>query len=232
MDLADIRGLEVFPAYESQTLEFKQTINASVKAKCILTICAFLNTKGGHIVFGVEDKGRRIIGINTYDIDNHLRWVDHIYHQSLILDSDDRQLFPGTVEGHLLEVRPGIHVFIITVAPTTGKKYKCSDGSVWYRLSASIFRVSDDSPQKEVRRMKIKNQRLYHELSTLKEDYKLLFGAAKEIDECSAKFTKAVETDILHRKKQQESKSYCDMKMFAGMIPLCFILALNSLRIY
>src|SRR3990167_2113225 len=47
---------------EGKTLEFKE--NTSSPLKIIKTVVAFANTAGGTIVIGVEDKTKKVIGVN------------------------------------------------------------------------------------------------------------------------------------------------------------------------
>lgn len=149
--LPDIRGLEIFPSLESHTLEFKENVSYSVKAKCMSTICSFLNAKGGHIIFGIEDKGRRIIGLQDSSdaLDGHLRWFDNFYHNKKITDSNGEPLTPGELDAYIMEVTNDVKIIVVKISPTPGKTYKCSDGSAWYRLAASIYRIPEGSAEKE-----------------------------------------------------------------------------------
>ena len=54
-------------AGESETLEFKRDIPEQSE-KYIKTVVAFANGKGGTIVFGVDDKTRKIVGIKKADV--------------------------------------------------------------------------------------------------------------------------------------------------------------------
>jgi predicted HTH transcriptional regulator len=48
---------------EEKTLEFKR--NLSSPDGILRTIVAFANTSGGVILLGVEDKSRRVVGVNN-----------------------------------------------------------------------------------------------------------------------------------------------------------------------
>lgn len=146
-DFPNIRGLEIFPAMESNTLEFKETFSATLRPKITATICSFLNAKGGHIVCGVEDKERRIVGLNktSAELDVYVRWFDDFYHGKRITDSEGASLSPGEVEARIVEVTPTTHVLVVAVRPTPGKSYKTKEGITFVRLGASVYKYQESS---------------------------------------------------------------------------------------
>jgi predicted HTH transcriptional regulator len=152
----DVRGLEIFPALESKTLEFKESFSQSIRPRITATICSFLNAKGGYIVCGVEDKERRIVGLNAPSaiLDANVRWFDEFYHGKRITDSDGNPLTVGELEARLVEVVPEKYILVVTVIPTPGKTYKTRDGSLFFRLGASVYKYQEssslDSIQKEL----------------------------------------------------------------------------------
>ena len=69
---------------EGGTIEFKESLSRTLKAKVIETICAFLNTRGGTILIGVRDDSK-VIGLrikSEKEIDS--------YKQSVILIIKDK----------------------------------------------------------------------------------------------------------------------------------------------
>ena len=57
--------LEIIRGGEDSYTEFKsQAIENRSLAK---TICAFLNFKGGRIIFGIDDKTKKILGLNDFE---------------------------------------------------------------------------------------------------------------------------------------------------------------------
>ena len=54
-------------AGESETLEFKRDIPEQ-SIKYMKTVVAFANGKGGTIVFGVDDKTRKVVGIKKAEV--------------------------------------------------------------------------------------------------------------------------------------------------------------------
>lgn len=138
-----MKGLDIFPVLESDTMEFKCAVSDHTKEKATQTICAFLNGKGGYIVFGVEDADRRIIGLNatTAQWDGYLRWVDNFYHNTRVVDQDGNPLQPGELSASLVHVDEKRTIMVVKVTPMPGKTYRTSDGTAWHRLSASLYKI-------------------------------------------------------------------------------------------
>ena len=80
---------------ESSDLEFKKSFHLSSLAEYMRTCAAFANTKGGHIVFGINDRPRTMVGLKGQrfeDLDEakltghfnehfapEIRWQAHVY---------------------------------------------------------------------------------------------------------------------------------------------------------
>ena len=219
----DVTGMEIFPGIESNTMEFKLSLSNIIKNKCISTICALLNSKGGYIVFGVEDKERRIIGINLnpIELDEHLRWFDNLYHSKRITDSKGNKLKPGTIETRLINVTPEIYILVLTIRPNPGETYKCQDGTAWHRLSASDYCFQEGSSEKEMiimqEKLNLEKTRLKYalnDINLIRTDMHRVISLAKHVDEQLINFTKVVTDDILMRKiieeqKQSNKKNLC-----------------------
>ena len=233
----DVSNLIVFPRLESNTYEFKLMLNTSVKNKCIGTICGFLNSKGGYIVFGVSDEKRLIVGINedSLALDRHLRWFDEFYHQKHIIDNNNNPLTPGELSAKIVNVSPDVKIIVATIIPTHGKTYKCFDGSIYYRLSASTYNSNGNSfhhieknsaskklgiekkkyinSQQEIYLLQNKNKIVEEELtqsnlmvSKLLYDMKEIIGLAKKSDEKLDILTNQLYQDILQRKEMKEKE--------------------------
>jgi len=209
----DVTGLEIFPGMESHTMEFKLSLSNIIKTQCPRTICSFLNAKGGYIVFGIEDKKRRIVGINvdSAELDEYLKWFDNFYHTKLITDSKGNSLYPGVLEARVVNVTSEKYIVVLTIRPRPGETYKCKNGTAWHRLGASVYSFQEGSAEKEQNalREELKNEREKKEiaisrLGLMREDMHRLMGIAKSIDEELAAFSKAVESDILLRKIRVE----------------------------
>jgi len=248
--LPDLTGLDVYPEGESQTLEFKQSLEKLCKDKVHPTICAFLNTKGGRLIFGIEDSQRLIVGLpaDSKKIDSMLLHIDSIYQSKRIVDDDNNPPPLGHVTPYIVSLSNERKLLVVDVLPSKEKIYKIADGIAYFRLSASNYRMMADSTQAqqiatltsdniklqdhltqvrailsttkanlaiaEQSNKNLKSQRdfAYTQTKELREQFKAIAGAAKEME---AKFTgaakgvdglvKALETNILTQKGVAEN---------------------------
>ena len=219
----DLTGLEIFPAMESNTLEFKLSLSNIIKNRCIATICALLNSKGGYIVFGVEDKERRIIGLNitTAELDEHLLWFDNLYHSKRITDCNGNKLKPGAIVTRIVDITPQKYILVLTIKPFPNETYMCQDGTAWHRLSASDYCFQEGSTDREMiilqEKLNLEKTRAryaIHDLNLVRNDMRRVMSLAKKVDDQLEQFTKAVADDILERKSlvekhQVENRNWC-----------------------
>ena len=138
----NIKDCEAFPLPESSTLEFKRSFNSCPREKIMETVCAFLNGDGGHIVFGVEDETRAIIGIKVdKSMDTFQLMLDNnIYHEGRIKNQNGNPIHLGAVKSETTQAANSNKVFVITVTPEIGETYCLRDGTIWRRLSASNYK--------------------------------------------------------------------------------------------
>lgn len=151
----DLTGITVFPRQESNTMEFKITFTTSKEfmSKIHATLCGFLNGVGGYIVFGIEDTKRTIHGLQCSgkEMDAFVVRLDHVFHDRMIVEENGNTVAVGTVTSRFLEVaslHPGElakRLIVVTAIPEPGKRYKCKDGTMWFRLSASNYRIQGQS---------------------------------------------------------------------------------------
>jgi len=101
-----------FPHPEGTQLEFKKTFHVNQLDKYRQTICAFLNTNGGHIIYGISDdciiSGCRI---NKNDIDCILLFVDSLY--EIIKKNDGNHLHENTLKVRFDEIAKDIYLIFI-----------------------------------------------------------------------------------------------------------------------
>lgn len=138
------RMYELFPRMEGTTLEFKQSIADLHQKKIPETLCGFLNTQGGSMIFGVRDDGQ-ITGLSASrkQIDDFLLHIDRIFHEAIIRSTDTFQrVHPSCVRTEVLTCHNGKSVVIVTVTPSLETQYQTRDGSIWYRLNASNYKIT------------------------------------------------------------------------------------------
>jgi hypothetical protein len=141
----EIRTLHKFPYNEGRHYEFKSSIQCP-KGKVLPTLCGFLNVGGGHMIFGVADN----LNINgftatTKDLDTFLLFVDNIVRNSHIVKGiNNETIAPEQLTSRLIHLDDTRHVLIISVSSDEGIRYQIKDGTVYYRLNASNYRVTTD----------------------------------------------------------------------------------------
>jgi predicted HTH transcriptional regulator len=235
----DLTDKDMFPVLESSTMEFKEGIVSCPNEKIHATVCGFLNNKGGHLVFGVTDAGQ-IKGLrgSTKDFDAQLLRLDNMYHLKMITLENGDPIPAGTVQNAVVTAKTsgGVEkrIIVVTATPEPGMKYKLRDGTMWYRLSASNYRVQEVAHAQEMQRLQAeleiakkeaelaKQQKILmrdamrvankhasdatEQLVKLREDAAKLLAGAQKADATVASVVKALELDILARKEEAEKK--------------------------
>lgn len=183
----DLTGCKIFPSLENDTFEFKASLDSMCLAKVLPTICGFLNHKGGHMVFGVTDKGvvKGVHGSRDR-IDTTLLSFDNIIHQKQITYDDGERMAPQSISSRVIGLPSGLHLIVLTATPELGRKYMCADGSSWHRLSASNYRIRDQSVRSELEAMRAKYDSARAMIQSMREDSKQLLGAAKAAEAAAA----------------------------------------------
>jgi len=140
--ISTLQTLDIYPELESSKLEFKS--NLAPGDKLVPTICAFLNSNGGHIICGIEDITHAIKGIDKSpkEIDEFLLNIDTIYHVRKIVTNTFEQLSHTNIQTKLLYQKHGKPVIVISINPSPDTQYQMSNGNIFYRVNASNWRVS------------------------------------------------------------------------------------------
>lgn len=140
--IKNIQTFDNYPDYESSELEFKT--NLVPGDKIIITICAFLNSNGGNIIFGVDDETRNIKGIDktSKHIDSFLLNLDTIYHSRKIITDTGNAINHTNIRTKLIRQKDNKPVIIVAITPDIDTKYQTSDGSIFYRVNASNYRIN------------------------------------------------------------------------------------------
>jgi predicted HTH transcriptional regulator len=148
----EIAAMDTFPYPEGRHFEYKKSTKYADKV--LSTICAFLNSDGGYMIFGIEDTTLKMMGVNIKlkEIDTFiLTVIDSIYHELKIVRQDNKEpLHINNIEQQTIKLKNGKYILIIKVVPEAGVHYQLHDGLVYHRLNAS--------------NMKIRNERIYTEL--------------------------------------------------------------------
>jgi predicted HTH transcriptional regulator len=132
-----------FPFAESQNFEYKECLNISFKDKILATICAFLNGGGGYLILGVRDN-LDICGVDPTpkELDGFLLKLDQIIHHSQIVTCDNEIIPFETIQTRVIRLNTNRALIIIKVTKLIDSSYKLSDGSVYYRLNCSNYKIS------------------------------------------------------------------------------------------
>ncbi len=140
---------ETFPLCESLFIEFKQSFLPQHYArKYYETICSFLNTSGGYLVFGIRDNDRSIQGtkMDSKQIDQFLLFVDNlsnvIRYQANNISNEESTLLQNVLfKTRIEQIAKSYYICIISCHPEVNKKYCLSDGSVYIRTNAGTQKV-------------------------------------------------------------------------------------------
>ena len=141
IDFPQITNCKVFPLPESTSLEFKASFLSCTNEKMIATLCGLLNSGGGHLVIGVADDTREIIGVKTDKVmDKFLLMIDNIYHLHHLKKVDGTTVPLGTIKTETITAANNKKVVVVSANPEPGEKYTVKDGTIWYRLAASNYK--------------------------------------------------------------------------------------------
>lgn len=224
--LPDLSQATVFPLPESSWLEFKESFSKCIQLKIRDTICAFLNTGGGYVVIGVRDIDRVILGVDSdKSADTFQLRLDDIYHQGIIVKEDGSPLSVGTV---IVKTVPTATktLLVATVCPEPGATYRMKDGTRWYRLNASNYRLTTENTLltneeveakiktavKQVRAEKQREiDRIRLKFTEIQKEFLAVAGAAKEVEARADHLAKQLQDTqtilfdtILQQKKEVE----------------------------
>jgi predicted HTH transcriptional regulator len=125
-----------FPHPEGTQIEFKKTFHNNQLDKYRQTICAFLNTNGGHIIYGVSnDCSITGCNIKQTEIDNILLFVDSLY--EILKKSDGNHMEQNTLKVRINEIAKNIYIIIISCYREDKYIYQFVSGESWTRINAS-----------------------------------------------------------------------------------------------
>ena len=136
---------------ESQNVEFKVTLPKDSE-KYIKSIIAFANTQGGKLIVGVDDRTRKVVGI---DDDVLFRMMDSI--ANAISDSCVPQIVPN-IEPQTVD---GKTVIVVTVIPGANRPYylksKGKDAGTFIRVAGTSRPAHPD----KIKELEMEGARVY-----------------------------------------------------------------------
>jgi len=192
---------DIYPYPESVQLEFKKSYHINQLDKYRETVCAFLNTSGGHIIFGITNDCV-IIGnyLNQKDIDSIMLFADSIY--TILKTVDGQNIKPGSITVKFEKIARDLYIIIFTCIRYENVKYQLVSGDSWVRMNAS---------NKKVNETKLYQQQ---QLDIIK--HRLYVKYQKEI-----KDTVVVISDILIKKQNKEAELKLNNRFNYYLIILC-----------
>jgi predicted HTH transcriptional regulator len=136
-----IELLDIISTGETSKVQFKREIdsNDSIAAELI----AFSNSRGGKILFGVEDKTGKITGVSAEQI--------HKYNQLLANIANDMikpQVFINTEVITVSSSEDGDKkVLAVEISEGVAKPYKDKNGAIWIKQGSDKRRLTDNNEQ-------------------------------------------------------------------------------------
>lgn len=136
---------------ESKNVEFKVTLPKDSE-KYTKTVVAFANTQGGKLIFGVDDKTRKVAGI---DEDELFRMMDRI--SNAISDSCNPQIVPN-IEPQTVD---GKTIIVVTVTPGANRPYylksRGKDAGTFIRVAGT----SRPAYPEKIKELEMEGARIY-----------------------------------------------------------------------
>jgi len=129
-----IKLLDIIACGETSTVQFKQTLDNQDKVAA--EMIAMSNSKGGLILFGVEDKTGKIEGLdygNLQESENKLATIATDFIKPSIYI---------TTEVVMIEEK---HILIVQIQEGIFKPYKDRNGAIWVRQGSDKRRVTENS---------------------------------------------------------------------------------------
>jgi predicted HTH transcriptional regulator len=134
-----------FTKFESDKFEFKESIIEKVFDKYLETICGFLNTNPGYLIFGIKDNLELVgLKLKSKEIDKFILRFDSIINSSQIvginkLTNQIINLTPTSIKQTIITNKFCKQFLAIEVIPEPNIKYQLANGKIYYRLGASNY---------------------------------------------------------------------------------------------
>ena len=222
---------ERFPTPEGLQLEFKETWGACTTSKMHETICAFLNSAGGYLMYGVQDSGK-IMGISRDEADKILLRADDIFHTKKILDCETGKEPPtSAIRGSILRLCTIIQnkphpterfLAMLSVRNSDHNvTYRMGNGDIMIRLSASNYRSKSTtmSSYEEIiqdnRVLEAEKTKYYTERNRYRKEFMVMESSHRELsvkikdcllDVAAARAEAHAAVELLHARILSEKK--------------------------
>jgi len=131
-----IELLDIISIGETSTVQFKQKLDN--QDKIAAEIIAFLNTKGGMIIFGIEDKTGKILGLDYAEIQKIGTTISNIAN-----DLVKPKVYVTTEVVSVDDDTGQKNILIAHVEEGIIKPYTDNDGRIWRKQGTDKRRVSD-----------------------------------------------------------------------------------------
>jgi predicted HTH transcriptional regulator len=132
-----------YPIPECNQLEFKKTFHVNQHSKYRETMCAYLNTNGGHIIYGILDNCI-INGCSLTDNekDSILLFVDGTF--TIMKTTNGNNISKDKIKVEFEEIAKDIYIIIISCYKTKddNNNYQFLGGDSWIRMNASNMKTS------------------------------------------------------------------------------------------
>ena len=187
---------DVYPYPEGMQLEFKKSFHINQHTKYRETMCAFLNTNGGHIIFGILDNC--IINgclLSENERDSILLFVDSIY--TILKKTNGDSISKNEIKVYFEEISKNNYIIIISCYKhESDLDYQFLGGDSWVRMNASNMKTKYGKlySVQDVLNMKAKLYRKHEEITS---------RILKQYDRCEER-TIIMINDILINKKEKE----------------------------
>jgi predicted HTH transcriptional regulator len=220
----DLEGCTKFPYPEGIHFEFKSSfpaVDAKTNTKLVETICAFLNTDGGYLIVGIKDDTREFLGVEVNKkLDAFFIRCDNIYHSNNIVHEDGTTISPGTVTAMTVPAN-GKTLCVVKATPEPNQKYRLNSGEMYYRLSASNFRLLATSDMITMRVSEF-HTAVFNKTRQIKEDYQKLVKYTVEVEKkyCDDQILKETMSDNYKvlMKKYESAKEETTKILFENIL--------------
>lgn len=192
---------ETYAYTEGNTLEFKQNFNKSIKDKYIETVCAFINTDGGRLIFGIKNCGL-ISGCYIYraELDSILLFFDQMNQH---LFSENGESFDSSlIKSKITLIAKDTYIIeIICQKKSSEYKYQKKDGKCYIRNNAGNTQIKMkklysheeyDLILGELNLAKEENLRVQKTIKSQEKEHKVMSNKLNNLKEENINLTKAV----------------------------------------